>query len=59
MSLTNKERISKAQDIVLTQTCVEFIEDYHCTPDFVEVIGNAGGDVLTFRVYNDGSIYER
>lgn len=59
MSLTNKERISKAQDIVLAQTCVEFIEDYHWTPDFVEVIGNAGGDVLTFRVYNDGSIYER
>ena len=59
MSLTNKEKISKAQDIVLAQTCVEFIEDYRCTPDFVEVIGNAGGDVLTFRVYNDGSIYER
>ena len=27
--------------------------------DFVEVTGKKGGDVLTFRVYLDGSIYER
>ena len=27
--------------------------------DFVEVVGKKGGDVLTFRVYLDGSIYER
>ena len=29
------------------------------TPDFVEIHGEIGGDVLCYRVYNDGSVYEK
>ena len=29
------------------------------TPDFVEVAGRVGGDVVTYRVYDDGTMYER
>ncbi len=57
--MKNKKRINKAQDAVLTQTCIEIITDVHETPDFVEVRGECGGDVLTYRVYDDGDIYER
>ena len=28
-------------------------------PDFVEVTGKMGGDVMTYRIYDDGSVYER
>ena len=35
--MKNKKRINKAQDAVLTQTCIEIITDVHETPDFVEV----------------------
>ena len=27
--------------------------------DFVEVTGRAGGDVVTYRIYDDGSMYVR
>lgn len=57
--MKNKKRINKAQDAVLTQTCIEIITDVHETPDFVEVRGECGGDALTYRVYDDGNIYER
>lgn len=54
---TNKERIERAQEIALDY--LEYIIDYHETPDFIEVIGNTGGDVITYRVYDDGAVYEK
>lgn len=53
----NKERVNKAQDRVLER--LDYIMDYHETPDFVEIIGCIGGDTVTYRVYDDGSMYER
>lgn len=50
-------RVDKAQDIVLER--VEYILDCHETPDFVEVVGNAGGDIVTYRVYDDGAVTAR
>ena len=41
------------------------LEDLDCimeaipTPDFVEIVGHVGGDTVTYRVYDDGSMYER
>ena len=29
------------------------------TPDFVEIVGRVGGDIVTYRVYDDGSVYEK
>lgn len=51
------ERVSKAQDAVLDR--VEYVIDVRETPDFVEVVGDIGGDVVTYRVYDDGRVYAR
>ena len=55
--LKNKARVKKAQDIALERldyviNCIEAL-------DFVEVIGRMGDDTITYRVYYDGSKYER
>ena len=50
-------RVEKALTIALEH--LEYIIDYRTAPDFVEVIGRIVGDVITYRIYNNGSIYER
>ena len=52
-----KKRINKAQDIALED--MDYILDVFPAPDFVEVVGRMGGDTVTYRVYDDGSVYER
>ena len=52
-----KRRIKKAQDIALED--MDYILDVFPAPDFVEVVGRMGGDTVTYRVYDDGSVYER
>ena len=52
-----KTRAEKAQDRVLDS--LDYVMEVHETPDYVEVIGKTGGDVLTFRVMDDGTVYER
>ena len=52
-----KKRIKKAQDIALED--MDYILDVFPAPDFVEVVGRMGGDTVTYRVYDDGSVYER
>lgn len=37
----------------------DYVLEEHTAPDFREVIGKIGGDVLRFRVYLDGSVYEK
>ena len=54
-----RDRVMEAQELIFEQTPVDWIMDYRVAPDFVEIVGSAGGDVLVYRVYNDGSIYER
>ncbi len=49
------ERIRKAQDKVRER--LDYILETVPTPDFVEIVGRVGGDVVTYRVYNDGSVY--
>jgi len=53
----DKTRAKKAMDIALEQ--LDYIMDYYAVPDFVEVTGRVGGDVITYRIYDDGSVYER
>lgn len=38
---------------------LEIIYNQSKDPDFVEIKGEIGGDLHCFRVYNDGSVYER
>ena len=53
----DEARVKKVMDIALEQ--LDYIMDYHTAPDFVEVTGRVGGDVITYRIYDDGSVYER
>lgn len=53
----NEARVKKAMDIALER--LDYIIDYEVTTDFVEIIGRMGGDVITYRIYDDGAVYER
>ena len=53
----NEARVKKAMDIALEQ--LDYIMDYEVTTDFVEIVGKMGGDVITYRIYDDGTVYER
>lgn len=57
MSKKQKDRVSKAQDRALER--LDYILETIPTPDFVEIVGRMGGDTITYRVYDDGSMYER
>ena len=52
-----KKRIEKAQNMALES--LDYILETIPTPDFVEIVGRVGGDTVTYRVYDDGSVYER
>lgn len=51
------ERVREAQDKVLEY--LGYILEAVPTPDFVEIVGRVGGDTVTYRVYNDGSVFEK
>ena len=57
MRRIQKERIEKAQDRALES--LDYILETIPAPDFVEIVGRMGGDTITYRVYDDGSMYER
>ena len=50
---------SNIKKLVYEKTPIDKIIDYYKTMQFVEVTGKAGGDTLTYRIYNDGSITVR
>lgn len=51
------ERVEKVQNKALEH--LDYILETVSTPDFVEVVGRVGGDTVTYRVYDDGSVYEK
>lgn len=53
----NTGRVNRAQERALER--LDYIMDCYETPDFVEVTGRMGGDVITYRIYDDGTVYER
>ena len=53
----NETGVKKAMEMALEQ--LDYIMDCFVGPDFVEVTGRIGGDVITYRIYDDGSMYER
>lgn len=50
-------KVQKAQERALES--LDYIMECHETPDFVDVIGSMGGDTVTYRVFDDGRMYER
>ena len=57
MNQKDKERLNKAQDLLLDE--IDYFLECFVTPDFVECVCKVGGDTVTRRVYNDGSIYAK
>ena len=57
MTRDTEERIRKAQDKALER--LDYILETVSDKDFVEIVGRVGGDVVTYRVYNDGSVCEK
>ena len=55
--MRDKTRVKRALDIAVER--LDYVIDYNATSDFVEVTGKMGGDVITYRIYDDGSVYER
>jgi hypothetical protein len=53
--MTTKQAI----DIIYKDTPIEYIIDIRNGRDFIEVVGDAGGDLLVYRVYKDGTIVAR
>ena len=53
----DKTRVKRAMDIALER--LDYIIDYEATTDFIEIVGKMGDDVITYRIYDDGSVYER
>lgn len=50
-------RTDRAQERALEY--LDYIMECSEELDFVEVTGRAGGDVVTYRIYDDGSMYVR
>ena len=57
MAKDTTERVEKAHNKVLEH--LDYILETFPTLEFVEIVGRVGGDTVTYRVYNDGSIYEK
>jgi hypothetical protein len=55
----SKSRVEKALDRIFEETPMEYTIEVYEARDFVEVVGRAGGDVLTYRVYDSGAITAR
>ena len=53
----SKERVNKAQDRALEN--LDYVMDCYEATDFVEVTGRMGGDVITYRVFDDDRMYEK
>ena len=57
MAGESKARIEKAQEIALEY--FDYLIETISTPDYVQIVGSAGGDISTYRIYEDGSIYAK
>lgn len=53
--MTTKE----AMNILFDSTPIETIDRIIETPDYIEFVGECGGDVMRYRVYNNGKVYEK
>ena len=50
-------KTARAQEKALEY--LDYIMECVEASDFVEVTGRVGGDVVTYRIYDDGSMYVR
>ena len=49
----------EALGIIMEDTPLEIILQVDETPDFYQFVGEVGGDVLTYRVYHNGTLVQK
>ena len=49
----------EATKIINENTAIEIIMSIDRTPNYYQIVGYAGGDILTYRVYNNGALAQR
>ena len=54
-----EERPTFEESVESVRDRLDYVMEEHKDPDFLEIIGKMGGDVITFRVYKDGTVYEK
>jgi hypothetical protein len=47
------------KEIIFTNTPIDKVISTSEGPGFIEVIGCAGGDTMTYRIYENGQVTER
>lgn len=57
-SASDRTRIAKAERIARDEG-IECIYEMNAFGDFVEVKGEIGNDLICYRIYDDGRVYER
>ena len=51
--------LEEAIKIINENTAIETIMSVDRAPDYYQFVGCAGGDILTYRVYNSGALTQR
>lgn len=51
--------LEEATKIINENTAIEIIMSIDRAPDYFQFVGYAGGDILTYRVYNSGALTQR
>ena len=51
--------VKKAKEFLFNQTPADKILDTYKDKDFVEFVTKCGGDVVVYRIYNNGTIGEK
>ena len=59
MSILNHMKKQHIENLVFHNTPIEDIITLHEGKDFIEVVGIAGRDTLTYRIYENGTVTEK
>ena len=56
-SLSSEQR--RIQELVYQNTPIDTIVSTYDLRNGIEVVGRAGGDILTYRIYDNGQVVEK
>ena len=51
--------VEEATKIINENTAIEIILSIDKAPDYYQIVGYTGGDILTYRVYNSGTLAQK
>lgn len=59
MRANDSEKVRAALKKIADHHCLDLIYETYEAKDYVEIHGRTAGDLLTFRVYDNGTVVER